>query len=228
MRALWSAINFLLIMHVVGALGFVGWMRFDGRLNADRLQKAVDVFSMTVKEEQVHLEKAAQLEAEARQRAADLAHMEQVATGPASIDELLGDRAQASEIADAKLDHLDRVVRDLQRRIELERQIIQKQVKELAAERAAFEAYREAELAKIRDEQFQRAVATMEQLKPRQGKDVFQQLLAEGKEEQVIDYLAQMQLRKAAAILREFKAPEEIAQASTLIEQLRARGIEIN
>jgi len=143
------------------------------------------------------------------------------------VNELLADRQQRSDIADAKLDHLKRVVEDLQRRVRLEREALQQQVAELEAEREQFEAFKEQELAKINDVKFQRAVSTLEQLKPKQGKEMFKQMLASGKEEEVVDYLEHMQLRKAAAILKEFKAQDEIAMATTLLEDLRQRGVEL-
>ena len=38
-----------------------------------------------------------------------------------------------------------------------------------------------------------------------------------------MDYLSAMEERKAAKVLKEFKLPNEVAQAATLIEQLRQR-----
>jgi hypothetical protein len=41
-----------------------------------------------------------------------------------------------------------------------------------------------------------------------------------------VDYLAAMQMRKAAGVLKEFKTPQEVAQASELLELLRRRGVD--
>ena len=228
MKTLWNAFSVLVLLHVVAGAGYVGWLHIDGRLNKERLSEARDIFSLTIEEEQEQAEQAAALEEEAQQRAMDIAHMETVAAGPATVDDLLADRKQRDEISEAKLDHLQRVVTDLQRRVQLEREALRQQVAALAAERKAFEAYKQKELAKLQDEQFQRAVLTLEQLKPKQGKDVFKQRLASGKDEEVVDYLEHMELRKAAAILREFKEVEEVALATDLLEKLRTRGVELN
>jgi len=227
MRIVWNAVSVLMMLHVAGAAGFAGWLYADGRLNKERLDELVEMFSLTVEKEQAQEQQAKELAQQAEQRAIELAHMESVADGPATVNELLADRQQRSDIADAKLDHLKRVVEDLQRRVRLEREALQQQVAELEAEREQFEAFKEQELAKINDVKFQRAVSTLEQLKPKQGKEMFKQMLASGKEEEVVDYLEHMQLRKAAAILKEFKAQDEIAMATTLLEDLRQRGVEL-
>jgi len=75
MKTLWHAFSVLLLLHVLGAAGFVGWLYADGRISKERVEKAADVFSLTIEEEIEQAEQAAALEEEARQRAIDIAHM---------------------------------------------------------------------------------------------------------------------------------------------------------
>ena len=78
----------------------------------------------------------------------------------------------------------------------------------------------------MQDEDFKRAVKTLEQLPARQAKDVVQQMLGQGKLDQAVDYLAAMQLRKSAGVLKAFKSEAEVVQVTRLIEQLRLRGVD--
>ena len=61
--------------------------------------------------------------------------------------------------------------------------------------------------------------------KPKQAKAILQTLLTEGHQDQVVDYLAAMQERKAAKVLAAFKTPQEVVQATALVEALRQRGM---
>src|SRR5690606_33928022 len=88
------------------------------------------------------------------------------------------------------------------------------------------EALRERQSALMRDEGFQSAVKTVESLRPRQVKAMFQQMLADGRERDVVDLLGGMDLRKRAAVLGEFKAGEEAGQAADLLQRLRDRGLD--
>ncbi|MEM8495768.1 MAG: hypothetical protein AAF663_10320, partial [Planctomycetota bacterium] len=71
------------------------------------------------------------------------------------------------------------------------------------------------------------AVQTLEQLKGRQAKEMLQVLLDRDQQELVVDYLAAMNLRKSAGILKEFKGAEEAVQAMDIVEALRERGIQV-
>ena len=51
------------------------------------------------------------------------------------------------------------------------------------------------------------------------------ELIKQGKQDEVVEYLAAMQLRKSAAILDQFKADNEVPVAAQLLEASRTRGI---
>src|SRR5690606_35920985 len=152
---------------------------------------------------------------------------EAVADGPKTTQDRLAEQQQRDEIAEARVLRLQRDIADLQRQLELAQTQIAKDRAQLVADRQAFEQARQRDLELQASESFQQAVQTYEQLKPRQVKQMFQQLLDEGKSAQVVDYLAAMQLRKSGAVLKEFKEPDEVGQATALIEALRQRGIDL-
>ena len=83
------------------------------------------------------------------------------------------------------------------------------------------------EQQKRQDEDFKNAVKMVEQLKPKQAKDLFVNLINQQQVGQVTEYLAAMNLRKAGSVLKEFKEPAEIAMATDLIERLRQRGVNL-
>jgi formate-dependent nitrite reductase cytochrome c552 subunit len=126
-----------------------------------------------------------------------------------------------------RVERLQRDIADLQRQLGLAKDLLAKQKTDLDAQRKEFEeaVARERDLHARAD--FAQAVQTYEQLKPKQVKEMFQALMKDGKTRDVIDYLAAMQGRKAAAVLKEFKMPDEIPQATDLVQKLRDRGVDL-
>ena len=78
------------------------------------------------------------------------------------------------------------------------------------------------------DQDFQQTVQVYQQLKAKQVKQIFQQLLSQDMADHVVEYLAAMQVRKAAAVIREFKSPAEVVQAADLLQSLRERGLDFS
>lgn len=226
MRAVWIALCSLLVIHVIAGIAFMGWLRASGRLNRDRVHRVVEIFRPTIAQERADRKLAEKVEAEAKEQAAALARLEEVADGPTTVADRLATDQQARELSLRKIERLQREIRDLTRNMEFARQQIGAQKADIDRERAAFEAYRQREIALKADDEFQRAVQTYEGLKPKQAKVMFQELIGRGEKDKVVDYLAAMQLRKSAAVLGEFKADDEVAQAAELVERLRGRGIE--
>ena len=64
-----------------------------------------------------------------------------------------------------------------------------------------------------------------EQLDADQTKQMFQQLMAQGETDRVVDYLAEMQMRQAGKVLKAFETEAEIKSATMLLEKLRQRGV---
>jgi len=93
-------------------------------------------------------------------------------------------------------------------------------------------ATREAEFARrvanrsaeLQNEDFRRAVASLESLPPKQAKAVIDAYVEAGEGDLAVDYLAMMQLRKSAGVLKAFKAEEDLPRAAWLIEKIRTRS----
>lgn len=227
MRSLLTAIIAVLMLNLLAVFALAGWLHQTGHLSKERVAKAVDLFRPTLEEEAKLNEEVAARQVETEAMQVQLARLEAVAEGPMTTDDRLARQQERDELAEARVQRLQRDIQDLQRQLEIAQTQIAKDRDRLKQDRTVFEAALLQETKQREDANFKQAVKTFEQLKARQVKQMFMNLMAEGKSSQVVDYLAAMQLRKAAAVLKEFKDEAEIAQATNLIEELRQRGVDV-
>ena len=224
MKMLLSMFLILLLVHLLAAVGFVAWLGASDRLNSQRVQEAVDLFRPTIAQQE-QSEADAQLAAEKAAEARDqLILLNQTALGPKSIEDRLTENFEADEFDLHRLERLNAETEAIRRRLEQDKSLIAKQVAELEAKQAAFDELVRQRTEAMADEDFNRAVKTLEQLPAKQAAEMAKQYVAQGKTDEVVDYLAAMQLRKSAGILKSLKAPDEVALAAQLLEQLRLRG----
>ncbi|MEX0776174.1 MAG: hypothetical protein WD042_10745 [Phycisphaeraceae bacterium] len=186
----------------------------------------VDAFRQTKEQEAAEEAAAAELAKRAEHQAEQTTRMLSVASGPVSVEDRISADERDREMMNQRLERMDRDRQDLLRQLQLLRDVLEKKQAQLDAQEKAFAQALEAERNKAQDRDFQLTVQMYEQIKPAQAKQIFQELAARGKTEQVVDYLAAMQLRKASAVLKEFKQPEEIVQATDLLQKLRTRGVD--
>jgi hypothetical protein len=215
----------LLIVHLLAVGALVGWLSATDRLNKVRLEQVVDTFRLPIEEEKRQEQEAARLALEIQQKQEQAKRLEAVADGPVTMQQRLDEQEQANDLSLHRLERLQRETSDLSRNVESALALLARQKAELEQQKQTFQAFVERQSKLMQDEDFRQAVAMYEKLKPKQVKQMFQTLIGEGKTIQVVDYLAAMQLRKAASVLGEFKDPQDIPQATALIQQLRDRGI---
>jgi len=108
---------------------------------------------------------------------------------------------------------------------------LDRQVAELAAARATFEAEREAwraarevEEAQAADEQFAKLVSLFAALKAREARDLILEMEGRGEREEIVRILDALPVRTAAKIVAELDTPEQRALASALLARLRDLG----
>ena len=226
LRAIWTAISILLLIHILMLAGFLLWLHGNDRLDGERIDRIQQMLSLTIEEEKAQEEQAKILEEEAQKQAADLARLESVSDGPVSLADRLAAQQEKDEIALLRLDRLQKDIQNLQGQLALTKRQLAQEQETLETQQKAFEQAVEEQAQLDTDAGFQQTVQMYEKLKPKQVKQMFQDLLNQGQSEQVVDYLAAMQLRKASAVLKEFKSPHEISQATNLLQRLRERGID--
>jgi hypothetical protein len=226
MKALISALIILILIHVLAAIGFVGWLSASDRLDRGRVNQVIELFSPTMAEQAAAEEEAAALQAQTEAARDQLLRLERVANGPKSVEDRLMENFEQDEIAMHRLERLQAETESIRRRLDQDKQLLAQQSQELEQKRRAFEEEVAMRSQEMQTEDFKRAVKTLEQLPPRQAKQVLQQIIAEGETEQAVDYLAEMQLRKSAGVLKAFKSEAEAAQVADLVERLRLRGVD--
>lgn len=230
MKQIGLVIGIFLLVNVVLALLVAPvtlvWLASTGRLSSDRWERMQAMFSQTVEEElaQRAAEEAAAAEEEAKRQEA--ARLEAVSKGTMEIPDRILARQEVEAVTMALVERLKadnialrRLLDNLQNRLETEKLA-------LDAEREAFEEAKQAFLDRMEDEQFRKTVELYENVRAKQARLMFHELISRGKEDQVVDYLMAMDGRKAAGILKEFKDGQDIPVVTSLLEKLRQRGAE--
>ncbi|MGB1124832.1 MAG: hypothetical protein ACPG4Q_06475 [Phycisphaeraceae bacterium] len=223
MRTLFTAFILVLVINVLALGALAGWLGSSGRLSKERLRDAVAVFNNTIEEDAQLAKDAEQAEIEALALAERALRMEQVAGGPVTPEA----RLEAIQVVDDKrralLERQKVEAEALKRRLDTQQKLIEQKLAELNEKQQIFDQAIATKVEKMQSEDFKEAIAMLEGIPPKQAKQVIQKWLGDGLDEQVVDYLSAMEERKAAKVLKEFKLPNEVTQAATLIEQLRQR-----
>ena len=224
MKLLWHVFVGIVLINLLGAAGFVGWMYADGRINKERVDRVVEMFRLTVDEEAI-LDAQAKLEEEKNQQALEqLARQESTGNGPKTLSDQLQERTEADEVRLANVQLLNDQNRALREEMARFKEDHTRRVEELEKDRADFEQWIKDQAEKTQDANFQQVVSLYQTQPPKQTKQAFQSLMQQGETDQVVEYLAAMSSRKAGAVLAQFKAPAEVPQAALLLEKLRLRG----
>lgn len=223
MRTLLTAFTLVLVINVLALGALAGWLGVSGRLSKDRLRDAVAVFNQTLEEEAQLAAEAEQAELDAQALAERALRMEQVAGGPVTPEARLDSIQVVDDKTRALLERQKVEAEALKRQLDAQQRLIEQKIAELEVKQQAFDAAIASKVEQMQSDDFKEAIAMLEGIPPKQAKGVLQQWLNNGAEEQVVDYLSAMEERKAAKVLKEFKLPTEVAQAASLIEQLRQR-----
>ncbi len=222
MKAAWNVITGVALANLIAIVGFVWWLHFSGRIDAERVQAIRAMLGETIAEQ------AARESAEAQQREADASREAEIALmsqPPVTASEELSLRVETSAIDLQRLERLKREVKNLTETLSRERRRLDEERQAFELERDAFKAMRE-EIARIEgDEQFSRAVGVLETLKSAEAKQTLVELLDENRE-QVVSYLNAMKPRQRTKILDEFIADGQPDVAAELLEAIRLRGLE--
>ncbi len=221
MRSLWIIITTLALANFLAVVGVVAWLGGTGRLSNERLHTVRELFKTTVDEDKAA---AKTLEAEEARKAAEAAQEAFFGEPPTPAEGEVAAQQEVSNAAQQDLSRLTREAEDLRRTFARELAQIERAREELRQERADFEALR-ARIAELEgSEQFEKAVALYQQLKPKQAKELMQTLIDQGEIEQAVSYLNALQVRTASKIIAEFEDPY---LAATLLERVRTRGLEV-
>lgn len=218
----------LLVIHLLAVLVFVGWLHTSGRISKERLDKTVEIFRMTTENQKAKELEDEQFAEAARLKMEEAVRLEQTAqNGSVSMSQRLDRSRQDNGMALIRLERMEKERQALQRFAKNLEARLQKEREDLEQREAKFREFLASESQRRQDEDFKKAVGLLEALKPKQAKQILQDMLQDGKEFEAVEYLAAMKMRKAAGVLGQFKQNQEIAQATMLVERLRQRGINL-
>ena len=224
MRNLAAVIVLLVVAHLLAVTGGAVWLAASGRLSAERLREAADLFRPTLVEAARERAEAQTLEADTLATQRDLAYLASVSDGPQPLEERLAAKLEGEQLVLHRLERMHEESAAIGTRLDQDRAWIDERLAELEERERAVAALMDAERARRTDADFLQAVATFTAMPAKQAKAMAQALLEEGKGDEVVAYLEAMPLRNRAAVLKAFKSPAEAAVAATLLERLRTAG----
>ncbi|MEE9403395.1 MAG: hypothetical protein V3V20_00755 [Algisphaera sp.] len=224
MKSLLSAFILLVFLHLIAAVGFVGWLKATDRLDADRVQRVVSIFKPTLGAEATALARVKAVEEEAMAARDELARLDRAGRGPQTLEAQLASNRADDNYDRHRLERLKAETAAIRTRLEQDKGAIARDLEELKAREAAFQQRVDRRTKDLQSDDFRRAVASLEQLPSKQAKGVLQSYVDAGQDDLAVDYLAAMQMRKSAGVLKAFKSKEELLVAAHLIEKLRTRS----
>jgi flagellar motility protein MotE (MotC chaperone) len=222
-KPLIAGIAVVCILHMLAALGIVGYLAGTDRLSRDRLMQVKDIFTPSLTDEADALKKAEQDAAQAQAIAARV-ELTSGKTSPTSASQRLAEERQKHEITLRQLERTRQEVESLRANLQQAQSRLEQRNAQLEADKKAFEQ-RVADLEqRHNDEGFRKALSLYESLPAKQVKQMFLTMHSQSQTDQIVSYLESMQPRKAAAILKEFKSETESQLATELTRRLRDRG----
>lgn len=245
MKMIWNALSVVAVANLLALLGFVGWLKADDRLDADRARAVRAVFGKTLTEEAAEVAKAKADQEASEKAAAEAKRRDQP---PLTAEQRVALRLEATEIDRQRMERLQREVEDLRRVLATERSMLDRDRAAFAAEKGAFEAASAATRRALEDGQFQKTLTVLSTMKPKDAVGLLTQMLkgeslpladqapalasggvasteaepAAG-EEQVVSYLDAMDEKPRGRIMTEL-AKSDPALATRLLSRIRDRA----
>lgn len=227
MRLISTTLLVFLLVHFLALVGFGGWLYATDRVNADRLSRMVELFKPTIEQEKLAEDEAQKLARKAQEEAMEALRLEKVARDGASTRaERLESSQMGEEVVKARLEALRKQQEAIRANVRLATERAQKQIEALQKARQDLELAVKEYQKRFEEESFAQARAMYEAAPPKLAKEWMIELIDQGGEDRVVDYLASMSKRKAGEILSSFKEEKDIPIATRLIEKLRERGVE--
>jgi flagellar motility protein MotE (MotC chaperone) len=220
MKSIWTVISTLALANLLAIVGFVAWLSATDRLNRERVTAVRTLFAGTVTE--AASQKAAEVDAAKKAEAQQLEAARMAKPAASAEEKIQRDRA-ADEVNHQSKLRLDSELRSLQEFLVRENERLQKWEIELKSRQQTFESQRKAIHEVEGTEQFKKVLATLGGVKAKEAQSMLSELLAQGKQAEVIAYLNSMDERTRSKIVAEFNkiAPPVAAE---LLEGLRTYG----
>ncbi len=220
MKKLIKALFVVGIINLLAVFAGAGWLFSSGRVDKARILRMTELFVEPVEVEQ------AKLKAEQAKIEKELAEQEKPLPALAlNTEERNKVRVEMTQIDRQRLERMKREVKNLQATLRREHQLVEQDRLALEQEKEAFEQMRQRLAGLEGGKQFQKSLASIAGMKPKDAKTILSTLLNDEKTEEVITYLSSMDDRVRTAIMTEFIKAGEEELAANLLESIRLRGI---
>jgi len=223
MKTIWSVLSVAAVANLLALVGIVLYLNSTGRLDAERMREMRVLLSETTAQRAA---KAALAKEQAERDAKIGLEQAKVGTPPVTGADALLLKQEQSQIDMARLEMMRRDVEMLRDTLRRERTALDDQKVAFEKERKDFQQAREVVIKTESDEQFRKALATIEGLKADKAKATLQTMIDQQQVDQVVSYLDAMQERTRTKVMDEFvKADPKVA--ADLLERLRTRGVSV-
>lgn len=221
MKKLFKALIVVAFLNLMAVLVGIGWIFASGRVDKQRALDVVGMFEETTTMRDARI-KGEEAEAKAAQASGEV-DLPELAM---NTDELNDIRLQLTQIDRARLERMQREIRDLQDTLKRERALLSIERTEFVEQQVAFEAMR-ARLQEIEgSDQFEKSLSVLKEMKPKDSKETLSVLIEQGKREQVVTYLSALSTGVRTEVMSEFVKAGEAELAAGLLESIRIRGQE--
>jgi len=221
MKKLIKVIMVVAILNLLAVLAGAGWVVASGRVDKQRVTEVVGMFEETTAGRDTRIKKE---EAEAAAALAfDDTSLPELAM---NADELNDVRLQMTQIDRARLERMQREIKDLQDTLKRERALLASERVDFEDQRDAFGAMRDRLKEIEGSEQFSKSLDVLKESKAKDSMAMLSVLITQGKREQVVTYLSALSKGVRTEVVAEFIKAGEEQLAAGLLESIRMRGQE--
>jgi flagellar motility protein MotE (MotC chaperone) len=220
-RRLWLILATIAVANALALGMFLGWLAASDRLDMERLRETRGLFVRTRAQETADEERAAR-EAEAAAAEAERRSIEGLP--PITAEQRMRIIRDYAELINQRTERTKRETQDLIDTLMAQQTRLERERRELEADRAAFERMRSEIVDLVGSEQFEKTLRIYETVKPEVAASMMRELLARGETDQVVAYLDAMKSRSASAVIGRFEE-QDPALAADLLERLRVHGL---
>ena len=213
MKKLIDVIVLTLAVNFLAAIGGVGWLWQQGRLDRQRIVAIRQILFPASPEQSPATQPSAEPTSQPTLKLDELLAKAAKRTATEQVEFI----QHAFDAQMALLDRRQRELNDLQRQVELARQQLARDLESLQMRQQQLAAREQQANRLASDKGFQDSLALYSTMPARQVKTVFMGL----DDQTVMNYLQAMPSRTAGKIIREFKSPEETTRIQSILERMR-------
>lgn len=223
MNTLLRLVIVLAVAHLLALAGFVVWLFASGRIDGERLSRVRDIFAVPIAKER---SMRADDESRLASAATEASEMQRLRELPFASAERSDKGSRSTDRIDLGLRAFEDKTRRLREELRKDGATLEQRIQAFEQRQKEWENSIAADKRRVTDEQFRKAVKSLESLPPKQARDLILELVNSSRMDTAVAYLDAMSSSKASNLLKSFKGDEETKVAAELLERLRMLGLE--